>query len=414
MREISARCHHVLTIAWCGCLALLVVTHRVEGQTDPLLLISLDGCRHDYLERAQTPTLDRLRGSGLHAAGLQPPFPAKTFPSHYTLVTGLHPAHHGVVDNVIYDPENDATFALYDREELHRSRWWRGEPIWVTVQRAGMKAAPFHWPGSEAEIAGLRPTYWEPYDHHMPHRKKIRKVLSFLDMPPENRPHFITLYFPDIDTAGHRHGPDGAEVVRALEQIDHSLGHLVDGLVSRDLLSRIHILIVSDHGMTSVDSDRTILLDDHIDLSDLSFVRTGVVGGLRAPESRLETLYKTLENAHPRLRVFYREETPEALHYRSNSLIPPLVLLPQLGWQVLSRRSHERRDWTRSKGAHGYDGLNPDMHGIFIATGPRIPDPRSLPVVRAVDVYNLMCELLDVSPASNDGGSFLVDAIAVN
>jgi predicted AlkP superfamily pyrophosphatase or phosphodiesterase len=397
------------------CIVLLLMFGRgLAEETYPLLLISLDGCRHDYLAHADTPNLDRLAKSGVRASGLVPPFPSKTFPSHYTLVTGLYPDHHGIIDNVIYDPTSGSTFKLSDRVEIHQSKWWQGEPIWVTVQKMGMKSAPFLWPGSEAEIAGYRPTYWEPYDHHMPHAKKVSRILGFFDLPDTERPDFLTLYYPDIDEAGHRHGPNSPEVRLALERIDHSLGQLLAGLESRQLLGRVHIIVVSDHGMTSIDTEHVIILDEYVDLADLTFVRTGELGGLMGSAERLEAIEAKLRGAHPHLQIYRRDGTPSRLHYGSNNRVPPLLLLPDIGWLALTREQATRRKRSGSKGAHGYDGQNPDMHGIFLATGPRIASGTALPSVRAIDLYNLMCKLLGVTAAPNDGGPFLVDTIGLN
>ena len=68
-----------------------------------VILISLDGFRYDYLDKYRPPTLNKLAKEGVRAKWMIPSFPTKTFPNHYTMVTGLYPEHHGIVENNVYD-----------------------------------------------------------------------------------------------------------------------------------------------------------------------------------------------------------------------------------------------------------------------------------------------------------------------
>lgn len=108
------------------------------GQTlDPtVILVSLDGFRSDYQQLTPTPALDSLAASGVQAESLVPVFPSKTFPSHYSIVTGLYPAHHGIVSNNMRDPRWAEEFHLAT-PEVSEGRWWGGEPIWTTASRQG-------------------------------------------------------------------------------------------------------------------------------------------------------------------------------------------------------------------------------------------------------------------------------------
>lgn len=238
----------------------------------PVLLISIDGFRADYLERYAPPVLTRLARQGVRAEALIPAFPTLTFPNHYTMVTGLYPDHHGIVGNTMFD-STLGHFSLSNREAIADGRWWAdGEPLWVTAQRQGLRTATYFWPGSEAEIHGMRPTYWMPYDSRIPGEERVRQVLAWLDLPDSLRPHWITLYFSDVDHAGHEHGPDAPEVAEAVRKVDGYLQQLIEGLRARNLLDRVNLLIVSDHGMAATSAERVIFLDDFVSLEELHIV----------------------------------------------------------------------------------------------------------------------------------------------
>ena len=263
-----------------------------------VLLISLDGFRWDYLEKAHTPNLDRLVNTGVKARALIPVFPTKTFPNHYSIATGLYPENHGIIANTMYDPVVDDTFALSLRAAVSDGRWYGGEPIWVTAEKQGQISATLFWPGSEAEIEGFRPTYWYEYDHDMPHADRVNQVLAWFDLPPDHRPTFITLYFPDTDDDGHRFGPDSPEITSTIQQLDSTLGTLFQGLMERGIMEEINILVVSDHGMASIDSTQMIFLDDYINLTQAGVIDWSPILGLRPPEEVRENIYAALKNAH--------------------------------------------------------------------------------------------------------------------
>src|SRR5262245_24277479 len=190
------------------CLLLLLVAgaagaRQAAALKPTTILISFDGWRWDYHMRVPARNIQRLIARGVRAEGLIPSFPSKTFPNHYSIVTGLYPGHHGIVANNIWDAATRRSFALDRRGEVRDAMWWGGEPIWIAAERAGQRTAPFFWPGSEAPIKDVRPSYWEPYDENTPPSMRIRWVLEKLDLPADRRPTFLTLYFEDLDDAGH-------------------------------------------------------------------------------------------------------------------------------------------------------------------------------------------------------------------
>jgi predicted AlkP superfamily pyrophosphatase or phosphodiesterase len=204
-------------------LLLFGTTFLVSAQPKPIrdlrptvILVSLDGFRYDYLTRYNPTNLNYLAWKGLRAKWLIPSFPTKTYPNHYSIATGLYPQNHGIIENSIYDPDFKAVFTLSNREEVQNGRWWLGEPIWVTAEKQGQKAASVFFPGTEAEIAGRRPTYWRTYDETIPNAQRVDTILSWLDLPLAERPTFLSLYFSDVDDAGHEFSPDSVETRNAV------------------------------------------------------------------------------------------------------------------------------------------------------------------------------------------------------
>ena len=124
------------------CLALLPACNTVPapapGRT--VVLVSIDGLRADVVGSGAMPTLDALARDGVHAQWMTPSYPSLTFPNHYTLVTGLRPDHHGIVNNTMRDPVL-GRFSLHDSDAVEDPRWWGGEPVWVTLQAHGGHAA---------------------------------------------------------------------------------------------------------------------------------------------------------------------------------------------------------------------------------------------------------------------------------
>ena len=379
-----------------------------------VILISFDGWRWDYDQKAPAPNLQKLIARGVRAERLIPSFPSKTFPNHYSVVTGLYPAHHGIVANNIFDPESGLKFGLSDREAVGDSRWWGGEPIWVTVQRQGGRAATLFWPGSEAQIAGLRPTYWSLYDEKMTNEARVEKVLAWLDLPAAERPSFITLYFSDTDDAGHDDGPESEAVREAVGRLDGLLGRLVDGLQSRGIGDRVNIVITSDHGMAATSQDRVIVIDDYLDASTVDIVDINPTIGIVPKTVTAGEVFARLEKAHPHLRVYRREETPEHWRYRDNPRIPAIVGVADDGWVVMRQKAGQPRPVLKSGGAHGYDPRALSMHSLFVAAGPAFRHGVTVPPFENVHIYNALAAALGVTPAKNDGDVTIANQILID
>ncbi len=374
-----------------------------EDRPAPLLLISIDGFRYDYFDLADTPALDRLVEGGLKADSLQHVFPTKTFPTHYSLVTGCHPGRHGVVANNMWDPDREAVFSLSDRDAVSDGYWYDGcEPIWVTAEDQGLIAGTYFWPGTEARINGIRPTHWKPYAGNTPHIDRVETLLAWLDLPADERPDLLTLYFSLVDSVGHRYGPRSDEVREAVIDVDRHLGILLDGLEQRGLFDQMHIVLTSDHGMSRVDFDQYIMLDDYLDLRRVRVSDWGPAAQIWATDMPAEDIVAALDGAHPHLRVWVRQDIPERYHFGSHRRVPDVLAEADLEWMISNKPHRVGRQFFSLYGMHGWDPSHLEMHGAFVIRGPEVASGQS-PAMRSVDLYALMAHLLKLNPADGDG-----------
>jgi predicted AlkP superfamily pyrophosphatase or phosphodiesterase len=389
-------------------LVLAVLAGAAQQSRQPiLLLVSFDGWRWDYITRATTPNLRALAARGVRSRGLIPSFPTKTFPNHYTIVTGLYPEHHGIVSNNIVEPGFPARFTM-PSETARDPRWWGGEPIWVTAIRQGQRTGSMFWPGSEAPIGGVWPTEWKPFDDKIPNADRVRQVLEWLALPPDQQPSFVTLYFSETDHVGHDYGPDSPQILEGAQHLDDALGQLVSGVEKLGLIDRTSFVVVSDHGMSQHAASHTIFLDDYLDLSTVEVIEWTPVVEL-APRSgtptSIDAVYRSLKGKHRALAVYKREEVPARLHYRDNPRIPPIIGLADDGWMITSheRLANALKKGDKMGGEHGYDPKYKSMHGLFVAAGPRIVRGRIVPEFQNIHIYDFLCNILGLTPASNDG-----------
>ncbi len=380
-------------------------TRRVSIEaTPPLILVSIDGFRADYLDRGLTPTLQALADGGARAGFMRPSFPSLTFPNHYTLITGLRPDRNGIVSNTMEDEQIPGErFGAWNRVAIENARWWdQAVPLWTTVQRSGRRAATMFWPGSEAPVHGAHPDYWARFDAKYDERARTETVLGWLDLPPAERPALMTLYFDSIDVTGHRHGPDSPEVDAALRAVDAALSDLVAGIERRGLHGQVNLVIVSDHGMTATSPDRVVYLDNLVGEEQAHVVMWGALTGI-VPKTGFRTdVERVLLAPHPHMQCHRKNELPARLHYGKNRRVPPILCIAEHGW-VISDRATAARKKNFSYGGHGYDIDHPEMRALFIGNGPAF---RRGVIVRPfdnVDIYPLLAHLLGVKPEPHDG-----------
>jgi predicted AlkP superfamily pyrophosphatase or phosphodiesterase len=378
---------------------------KITDLKPTVILISIDGYRWDFPDKYPSPNLRELIRTGVRAEMI-PSFPSKTFPNHYTLVTGLYPGHHGIIANNMWDDEMKAGFKMDDRAAVHNARWWGGEPIWVTLHKQGQKAAAMFWPGSEAPIQGVYPDYWQAFDDKMEHSKRVQWVLQQLDRPAEERPTFSTLYFSAVDTAGHDFGPGTEEVRAAVMKVDDSIGELMQGLKERGIYDRVNLIVVADHGMASISNQGQLFLEDFVDLDKVQVVDWSPVLAIRAKDGNNEALYEQLKKmAH--VKVFRKAQLPERFHYRANPRVMPIIGIADLGWGITTRKRMANRK-KEERGTHGYDPAVRDMHAVFIAHGPAFQQGVTLKPFENVNVYPAIAQILGVKPAKNDGDAKVI------
>lgn len=373
-----------------------------------VLLVSIDGFRWDYLDRGLTPNLSRLAGEGVRAAALVPVFPTKTYPNHYTIVTGRYPAKHGIVGNVLTAPDIGRRLSLWDREAVRDPRFYLAEPIWVTAERQGRTTAPLFWPGSEAPIGGVRPGHVLPYDDaKLPDTARVRWALERLQPSADRRPVFLTLYFSLVDNAGHDYGPDAAQTDSAIAGADGLIGRLVAGL-ERIGRGDVNLVVVSDHGMVSTGPDRVIWLDEYLaaDAMQVDEMSTLLTAW---PSPGLEDSVRRALARAPHLRVLGREELGE--RYRlEGPRVPPVVALADEGWTIARRTATEPAPRI-ILGNHGYDDALRSMHAIFVARGPAFRRGARVPAFRNIHLYPLLAQVMGIEPVETDGSLDSVRAL---
>ena len=394
---------------WLAALACLLAACRPAPPPKQaiVILVSIDGWRWDYLDKYEAPTVAKLAADGVRADGLIAQFPSKTFPNHYTIVTGLRLANHGIISNNMRAADVPGEFSMSNRAVLSDSRWWGGEPIWNTLERQGGIASAMFWPGSEAAINGRHATYWMPYDDDMSQADRVGKILEWLKLPDDRRPTLLTLYYAEVDTSGHRYGPESDEVHAAIRGVDQSLGQLVAGVRELRLDDRVHYVLVSDHGMSEVTRDRAIVLDDYIDVAAADVVDWSPVLGLSPKDGNVDRMYAALKGKHPRLVVYRRDELPAVYGLTGHPRLPAIIGIADDGWQIVSRmdtaRWREPGSRSGTGGQHGYDARLKSMQGLFVASGPRVASGVRVAAFENIHVYDFMCALLGITPANNDG-----------
>ncbi len=384
------------------------VDERADRQAEPdhpTLLIGIDGVRHDYFElyEEETETLRGLIDEGVKAESLKPIFPTATFPNLYATATGLYAENHGIVANTVYDPQRGVQLRMSDSDEQQRPEWWKGEPIWATAEMQGLKAGTFFWVGSEAPYNGERASEWVAYDGRIPHRHRVEQVVHWLS--DEDPVDFATLYFSAVDSAGHSYGPESEEVAEALADVDRNLQRLIDQLDEAGVWPDINLVIISDHGMIELDEDKTVFLDEIIDMDDV-FVNTwGPVAMINytAGDGDVSEVYDALANADEaqHYEVYLRDDIPERYRLKGSERAPDLLVVADMPYSLTNTGYFQDRGVMTA--THGYDPEYMEMHGIFAAHGPDIAQGKVIDMVEIVDIYALMAHLLDLEPAEHDG-----------
>jgi len=396
MRRIAPiRLRLVLLLFWLW-LHVVLLSAQPSAERPYVVLVSLDGFRYDYAERYQATHLLAVGKAGAAARGLIPSFSSVTFPNHISIVTGLYPEHHGIVENSFYDPARKQYYELADRD----SSWYRSKPLWVVAEEQGVKSACMFWPTCDGEVLGVRPSYWKAYDSKFPNEQRVAQVLEWLKLPENLRPHFIMTYFGDTDTAGHAYGPESSETGEAVRRVDKLVGDLWSGIQSLHL--PVNLIVVSDHGMQKIEG--FINLSQYADFTNLTVDDAGVFTLVYAPNQQsAEKTYRALKGKSAGFDVYRRSETPAHWHFSSDPRIGDLVVIAKaptmIGTKPLTGAMAAFR------GEHGFDPKQfPSMNGIFYAVGPNVRPGVRLPLIENVNVFPFVTKILGLkNPPGLDG-----------
>uniref|UniRef100_A0AAQ4PD20 SMB domain-containing protein n=1 Tax=Gasterosteus aculeatus aculeatus TaxID=481459 RepID=A0AAQ4PD20_GASAC len=322
----------------------------------PLIMLSVDGFRASYVKRGNTviPNIEKLRTCGTHAPYMRPVYPSKTFPNLYSLATGLYPESHGIIGNSMHDPVFDATFTLRSREKLSH-RWWGGQPVSSVCMFPSVVAIPLE--------------------------RRILTMLQWLHLPEGERPYVYAMHSEQPDAYGHKMGPMSAELNNPLRMIDRIVGQLMDGLKQMKLHRCVNIILVGDHGMEEAHCDRTEFLSNYMtNVDDIILCK----------------------KADQHFKAYLKQHLPKRLHYANSRRIEDIHLLVERKWHVAKKAPEGKRHCGFS-GDHGYDNKINSMQTIFLGYGPTFKFKTKVPAFENIELYNVMCDVLGLKPAPNNG-----------
>ena len=379
-------------------LLVLGFSARVDAKCPPkryVIVVSLDGFRWDYPQMYDCPNINAVAANGVSVA-MWASYPASTFPNHWALATGLVPDHNGIVNNSFWAPDMQGFYSIGGPNKSV-SGYFLGEPLWMTAEKQGVRAATIYWVGSDLADPDRHATYWHDYGVQplLEYEARIDEALSLLEKPKQERPHLIMIYFDEPDHSGHSYGPRSEEVRAAVKRVDDMVGRLREGIAKSKYASQIDLIVLADHGMTDISYDRCVNPYDYIKKEWFDIIMMGTPTSIFTKPEYRDSVYNALKDVE-HLSVWKKEEIPAELNYGTSERIGDIVVAPDLGWQCSERpRSYP--------GAHGYSPLEPDMQPIFRAEGPDFKKGYVGASFRNVSLYPLVCHLLGLQPAPNDG-----------
>lgn len=370
--------------------------NSTEAQSKPyVIMISTDGFRYDYAQKYNAENLLKLANGGVKAEAMIPSYPSITFPNHWSLITGLYPSHHGLIDNFFYDYKRKEGYAMSNKKNAEDGSWYGGTPLWGLAEKQGMVSASLMWVGSASDAGGMRPTYYYPYHEKFTPSEKVEKVVNWLKLPEDKRPHFISLYFPEVDGSGHHFGPDAKETEAAVHLIDQAIGDLVQKVNGLGL-KNVNFVFVSDHGMIKVDGGTpleipAVLFDKN--RFDFYNSQTLLRVYVKNPDE-VKAVYKELKaNKTDDYEVYLDKKLPRYLHFATRddqyNRIGQILLIPKAPKIFLEKGKKT------SVGKHGYNPkVVPEMKATFFAWGPEFKNNLTIGEFANINVYPLVAEVL--------------------
>ncbi|EFC47040.1 predicted protein [Naegleria gruberi] len=387
-----------------------IIDHQINST---VIMVSLDGFKPEYLSMC-TDNCINLRSiyqKGVKAKSMRPIFPSKTFPNHYTLVTGLYAESHGIVSNRFYDPNYDAVFKLGSQEAFN-PRWWLGEPIWVTAEKQGLVSASYFWPGSDVAIQGMYPSYYKKYDESIPYADRIKTIFEWFDS--DKRPRLILTYFEVVDTVGHALGPEyTTELAEAIRKVDQAVGLIIQGLNERNATDKVDLIIVSDHGMAKTPDSQVVSVSD---ILGKDIIGADVLNMNDGPffdfyfkdKSQVDEIYgqlaanimNSIAFSSAIQGVYTRKNMPPRFHYSQSDRIADILILAKVEYSIKRTPSSTKY----GQGNHGFDNESAQMSSLFMAQGKHFKSGLLYDgVVRNLDIYSTICQILNIVPAPNNG-----------
>lgn len=371
-----------------------------------VILISTDGFRSDYAEKFQASNLLKFAESGVSSKAMLPSFPSITFPNHWSLITGLYPSHHGLIDNYFYDYKRENFYAMSKQDAAEDGTWYGGTPLWGLAEKQGMLSASMMWVGSASDAGGTRPTYYYHYHEKFTPEEKVQKVINWLQLPEAKRPHFISLYFPEVDSNGHRFGPDSNETAQAVKLIDMAVGNLVEKVQELGL-QNVNYIFVSDHGMIAVDKENPLEIPEILfDKNRFDFYNSQTL--LRVvvkDKSQVKSVFRQLKKGRTSdYKVYLTKRFPRKLNFAERddryNRIGDIILIPKAPKIFLEKGKNT------SLGKHGYNPYKvPEMKATFIAFGPAFKSNKKIVEFQNVNVYPIVTDILKLKISNPIDGS---------
>lgn len=391
MKQLPFFCS--LLIILLGC---VIKSEENKDKEQYLIMVSIDGFRYDYAEKYNAKNILKIADQGVRAESLIPPYPSKTFPSHYSIVTGLYPQNHGIVDNYFYDKGTGKYYNMKDSSVVSDGKWYGGTPIWALAGQNNVLNASYFWVGSEAEIKGYRPNYYYGYSKTTSINDRVEQTLKWLNLPTHERPRLITLYFSLVDQAGHDFGPESIETAQAVRDIDKGIGNLLKAMAQTDL--PVNLILVSDHGMTSLKEDKKVYLKEYMNWKKVNYLPRDAFMMIYTTDSvQKDSIYTIMKNAEQgRFTTYRKEDIPSHLNYNKGDRIGDILLMAKPPY-IFSEKTDKH-----FYGTHGYDPYEyKEMHGIFYATGPSIKEGLTIPSFENIHIYPLLAHILNMKYDEN-------------
>jgi len=245
-----------------------------------------------------------------------------------------------------------------------------------------------------------------PYQGSMPFNTLIDKFVNLFSNKTIN---FGALYFNEPDHTGHLYGPLSIEIKKKLEEVDQNLGYLITQLKKLNLFEQLNLIITSDHGMQQISNETAIFLSSYVN-TDLFEAYGGVVNLnlFIKNSSNLDFVYAKLKQIK-NVNVFKRDEIPDYFNYKHNVRVGDLLVAASLGYTIYLNSTTNTL-----QGEHGYNNNESAMHSIFIASGPSFKQNFKVNNFNNVDLYPLMCKVLDIEPGLNNGSLYIVQNVLIN